>query len=78
VNTPTTPTTSPSSETVTLPSVERLREVLTDVEARCVYDPESTRYLRGVRDTLRVLLNDKSADDTAAALFLLDDPVGYE
>ena len=73
-----TPTSTPAPETVTLPSVERLREVLAAVEPRCHFDPESTRYLRGVRDTLRVLLNDKSAEDTAAALFLLDDPVGYE
>lgn len=70
--------TSSSVEPVTLPSVERLREVLAAVEPRCHFDPESTRYLRGVRDTLRVLLNDKSAEDTAAALFLLDDPVGFE
>lgn len=68
-----------TATTSTTPSAEQLRAVLTEFEKRVGgFDPESTRYERGIRDALRAILNTPSEQDRVAALMRLRDEVEFD
>lgn len=67
------------SQPTALLSESDLRTALTQFEARVGgFDPESTRYERGVRDALRAILDTPKGQDPTAALLALFDSVEFD
>ena len=76
------PSTSASPETITdavettvpIPTTEQLQAALDDVEYRIdtANDPDRTKYLRGVRDTLRTVLGVETDESNPASIIILE------
>ena len=68
-------TSTSSTEIATpLPTTEQMRAALEDVEYRIdsANDPDRTKYLRGVRDTLRTVLGVETDESNPASIIILE------